>query len=472
MAMRACLSGFARIAARAREPYAPSDWDLAEMANRGSTTRGMVILLEGGAQMKEPEVRIVGFDCAEEEHYAVLLDEDGAFESRLKVVNRRAEIEEALAQLVLAIPSDADLVVVVESKRSHGRLVTDVAKELGIQVWQVNTVALDHFRDVEGQPRKDDEWDAFLAARMVYLRTRGCRLVTETTDEERALSRLTRSYSRLTNDRTQQTLRLRAILLELAPEMLHRLWKGPKPNSKAIMYLLDRWPGFEGLEKAQLRSIEKILHRCRYGDRAPKVAKLLRDMARRISIEGQERSAMTLEMSFLVQQIKVCDASLHKLYGEITRRVENHPVGEKLLEMHGIGPVIAGVLISELLPVARTATEAQSATYSGVTPLSRKSGKTLDTAHLTRGANKRILTALYISSVAAIKNSAIDKAYYNKKLRDYVGHPKPHVAAFIALSRQRHKVIFKLMTTDARYDKEVLIASHLARLEEARGMAA
>ena len=28
---------------RAREPYAPSDWDLAEMADRGSTKRGMAI---------------------------------------------------------------------------------------------------------------------------------------------------------------------------------------------------------------------------------------------------------------------------------------------------------------------------------------------------------------------------------------------------------------------------------------------
>jgi len=42
----------------------------------------------------------------------------------------------------------------------------------------------------------------------------------------------------------------------------------------------------------------------------------------------------------------------------------------------------------------------------------------------------------------------------------------------ISLSRQRHKLIFKLMTTDARYDKEVLIASHLERLEAVRGAAA
>jgi transposase len=118
-------------------------------------------------------------------------------------------------------------------------------------------------------------------------------------------------------------------------------------------------------------------------------------MARRISLEAGERMALTLEINALVNQIAACDASLEKLFGEIARRVEAHPVGVKLLEMHGIGAVIAGVLVSELLPVARAATEAQSATYAGVTPLGRKSGKSLDTSQLTQGVNKRILHALY-----------------------------------------------------------------------------
>lgn len=418
--------------------------------------------------MKTREVRVVGFDCAEEEHVAVLLDERGEPAKRLTVTNRRDRIEEALAQLILEVGSEAELVVVVESRRSHGRLVAAAAGRLGCQVVQVNTVALNHFRELEGQPRKDDEWDAFLAGRMCYLRLRGCRELVEVTGEERALSRLTRAYERLTQDRTRHVHQLRAVLLELAPEVLHRTWGGPKLNSRAMTLILQRWPGFEGLERAQLRSLETILHKCRYGQRAESVAVLVREMARRISIDLEERAAITIELDSLLGQIAACDASLERLHAEIERRVKSHPVGPKLLEVHGIGVIIAGVLLSELLPVARTVTEAKSATYAGVTPLGRKSGKSLNTAHLAQGVNKRILHALYTSSVVAIKHSAIDRAYYNKKLQDYAGHPMPHVAAFIALSRQRHKVIFKLMTTDARYDKETLIASHLARLEEAR----
>jgi len=108
------------------------------------------------------------------------------------------------------------------------------------------------------------------------------------------------------------------------------------------------------------------------------------------------------------------------------------------------------------------------ATYAGVTPLSRQTGKFSGTGRLARGVNKRLLHALYTSSVASIKHSAVDRAYYEKKVRDYSGHRKPTVAAFIALSRKRHEVIYKLMTTNERYDKEKLISSHLARLEKAR----
>jgi transposase len=413
-------------------------------------------------------VRIVGFDCGEDEHAAVLLDEAGKYERRVDVVNERGQIQESLAELLLAVGPDSQLVVVVESKRSHGRIVADVACELGCELWQVNTVALNHFRDLEGQPRKDDEWDAYLGARMVYLRMGGCRVAIETTEEEQVLSRLTRIYSRVTEDRKRYVARLRAVLLELAPQMLHSSWEGPQPGSKAMQYLLERWPGFKGLERAQMRSIEKILHRCRYGSKAPHVAKLVREAARGISVAAEERSALTLELDLLVRQIRLCNESTDQVYAEIAHRVERHPMGKKLVEMHGNGPVITGVLMSELLPVARTSTEPKCATYAGVTPLSRKSGKSLDKDRLTQGVNKRVLHALYTASVVAIKNSAVDRAYYHKKLRDYAGHPKPHVAAFIALSRQRHKLLYKLMTTDARYDKEILIASHLERQEQER----
>ena len=422
--------------------------------------------------MEERQVRIVGVDCAGETHSVVLLSEDGQLERRWEMRNRRDQIEECLAEVALYAGEGAEIVLVTESARSYGRLVADVARRLGFELRQVGTVALNHFRSVEGQPRKSDDWDAYLAARMTYLSVRGVRPVPEVSDSERALSRLTRAHRRIKKDRTRKVLQLEALLLELAPEVLHSSWEGPKANSKGMLYLLERWPGFEGLARAHLSSIERILHRSRYGARATPVARQIREMARRISMPAEEWTALAFEMNVLVDGIRTCDAAVKKLGKEIAKRVGTDVVGVKLLAVPGIGPIRGGVLVSELLPVARVATEAQSATYSGVTPLGRKSGKSLNRSYLTEGVNKRVLEALYESSVASLRYSAINQAYFKTKLKDYSGHPKPTVAAFIALSRQRHKLIYKLMTTTAIYDNEILVARHLDRLDAERVAAA
>ena len=142
---------------------------------------------------------------------------------------------------------------------------------------------------------------------------------------------------------------------------------------------------------------------------------------------------------------------------------EAHAIGRKLREMPGVGPFTAAALVGEILPLARAASEAKVATYAGLTPLSRIScGK--GKSHLARGVNKHALHACYMSAVATRRKSALDREYYRKQRVLHQGHPVPHIVANIALARQRMKVMYKLMTTDARYDKEILIASHLRRI--------
>ena len=77
--------------------------------------------------------------------------------------------------------------------------------------------------------------------------------------------------------------------------------------------------------------------------------------------------------------------------------------------------------------------------------------------------NKHALRANYLSAVSSIKNSALDRAYFHKQKELHQGHPKPGVTATLSLARQRFKVMYKIMTADAVYDKEILIASHLER---------
>jgi transposase len=398
----------------------------------------------------------------------VVVDEEGQRRHGLWVVNRVDAIEEGLARIVLWLPDGMQVRVVSEGVRSLGAVLSQVVLGLGIEQWVVHPKALARYREVEGQPRKDDDTDAWLLARMCAHGVAGCRRVMDPRPEERSLARLERLHSQLRCKHTAALSQLRARLLEIAPEVLQKDWKGPKYSSKGMLAVLNRWPGLAGLATARLGTIEGVLRTAsRAGSRCGAMGEPLKRLADRVRLEGDERQVISLELCLLVEELTALAASIAKVHGEIATRVAAHPIGVKLLAMPGVGFLTAAVDIGEILPMARNVSEGKTATYAGLTPLSRSSGKTSGRARVARGVNKHALHANYTSALAAIRVSSLDAAYYRKQLARHQGHPKPHVVALLALARQRMKVKYKLMTTDAVYDKEMLIASHLDRESKA-----
>ena len=437
------------------------------MANRGTTACGTTIVGRWevfGKKIDEGVWWTVGVDCGEERHRFVLVDDRGGRQSACWVNNRRDKIVEAVTQMVLALPEGFRLRLVTEGVRSLGWVVAQVSGSLGLEVWQVNPKALNHYRDLEGQPRKDDDIDAYLAARMVVFGMEGCRVAVDPRPEERALCRLTRLRRQLSDRRTVVKNRLRSLLVELAPEVVSKDWEGPARDGKGMRAVLKRWPAFEDLGKARASTIEKVLRSStRYGDRCRAMSVPLKEMARRVAMAPMEHEIVKMDMSMAIAELEVLDGSIAKLEREIKHRVMEHPVGRKLVSMPGEGLVTAGTDIGEFLPLARNVSEGKAATYVGLTPLSRRSGKGCKSSKLARGVNKHALRANYLSAIAAISASAIDAAYHQKQKERHQGHPRPHVKATLSLARQRFKIKYKLMTTDAVYDKEILISSHLER---------
>ena len=406
----------------------------------------------------------VGVDCGEERHRFVLVDEKGARQSGIWVANRSDEIESGVGKVLLMLRDGVRLRIVTEGLRSLGWVLARVASELGLQLWQVNPKALNHYRDLEGQPRKDDDIDAYLLARMVVFGMEGCRLALDSRPEERALCRLTRLRRQQIERRTAVKSRLRSRLVELTPEVISSAWSGPAYDGKGMRAVLRRWPTFEGLDRARVSTLERhLLRSTRYGARCREMAEALKTMARHITIDSIEREAVKLDMRMALDELELLDRAIRELEKEIKGRIEDHPVGRKLMAMPGEGIITAATDVGEVLPAARNVTEGKAATYAGLTPLSRLSGKGGKSSKLARGVNKHAARTNYISAVVATTASAIDAAYYAKQYERHQGHPKPHVKATLSLARQRFKVKYKLMTTDAVYDKEVLIASHLER---------
>ena len=426
----------------------------------------------GGREMLS--IRHVGVDCSETEHRMVLLSREGEWEAREVVRNEHRSIAQGFERLLSRRAQGESVRVVLEGLYSFSAPVVEVSRDLGLEVWQTSSLALEHYRNLEGQPRKDDDRDGFLLARMSYGKMEGCRRAITPEPDDQRLRRISRLHTHLTRARGDLARRLRSQLVELSPEIVQTSWQGPKWSSRAFLAIQRRWPGFAGLHKSRPSTIERVL--AQHGtarEHRTAQAKALKAIAGRLNASSVEpaREVITLEIQCLVAQLDTLDRSLKEVDQRMAAWVQAHPIGRKLQEMPGVGPFTAAALVGELLPLARTVSEAKVATYAGLTPLSRFScmkGKSI----LARGVNKHALFACYMSAVASRRRSTLDREYYRKQYRLHQGHPVPHVVANIALSRQRMKVMYKLMRTDARYDKEILIASHLKRISAECGKGA
>ncbi len=408
--------------------------------------------------------RWLGVDCGESRHHLVLLSAEGELEWSRSVENQRGPLEATLQDLLSRLPSGVRVRMVVEGLYGFATRVVEIARDLGLEIWQANPKALKHYRDLEGQPRKDDPRDAFLLARLGYGKMQGCRLAIALDPAQEQLRRLSRLHTRLTQQRGDVLRQLRSRLLELCPEVTQKGWAGPCWSSEGFLAILRRWPGLEGLERARRSTIERILKCGRVGpEQITKQTRALQAMATQLP-QSELREILSLELSCGVRHLDTLAQSLKSVDQKIQARVQAHPIGRKLQAMPGVGPWTAAVLVGELLPLAETLPEAKVATYAGLTPLARRSGRSGKNV-LARGVNKQALHACYMSAVAVRRVSALDQAYYRKQHSRHQGHPVPHVVANLALARQRMKVFYKLMTTEASYDKEILITSHLRRTE-------
>ena len=197
--------------------------------------------------------RWLGIDAGEGWHQLVLVDETGKQWHSVRVANRSEAIAAAVRKLVRA--AGGEVSVMVESRRSVGYVVTEVCLQLGLEVFSAGTHALEEFRDKEGQPRKSDERDAYLLARLGYLGYGVARQVLEITAEGLELGRLVRWHQRLSEDHTRVLDRLRCLLLELSPALVSA--SAPTWSSQRVRRVLKRWPALVGLERARQSTVER-----------------------------------------------------------------------------------------------------------------------------------------------------------------------------------------------------------------------
>ena len=291
-----------------------------------------------------------------------------------------------------------DRVWAVEGSNGAGRPLAQRLLEDGEQVVDVPAKLAARVRLFDtGHNRKTDAHDAHSIA-AVAVRTTTLRVL-QLDGELEALRMLVDRREALTRRRVQTVDRLQALLAELLPGQA----------KKDIT---------TGQAKAMLATVRP------------------RDIA------GKTRRRIAAEE--LAELIAV-EAKMKKATAELKAIVLAR--GSHLMDLHGVGPVVAARTLADVGDVTRFADRNRFASWTGTAPLDASSGEQ-NRHRLSRAGNRRMNHMIHIAAISQIRLDTDGRAYYQRKRAE----GKKPLEALRCLKRRISDAIFRQLLEDAHAD--------------------
>ena len=246
-----------------------------------------------------------------------------------------------------------------------------------------------------GHNRKTDAHDAHAVA-AVAVRTRGLRALSYDVELE-ALRMLADRREELTRARIQTVNRFHRLLAELTPGK----------SKKDIT---------TGQAKAILASVRP------------------RDLA------GKTRRRLAAEQ---LAELVVVEKKIKTLTKELKTMVLAR--GSTLMDLPGVGPVVAARILADVGDVARFADRNRFASWTGTAPLDASSGEQIR-HRLSRAGNRKMNHMLHIAAATQIRLDTRGRAYYRRKL----AAGKSRMEAMRCLKRRISDAVYRQLLAGAR----------------------
>jgi transposase len=125
---------------------------------------------------------------------------------------------------------------------------------------------------------------------------------------------------------------------------------------------------------------------------------------------------------------------------ELEELLAMHPLAEIITSMPGVGSRTAVELLRTIGDGSTFTSAAHFASYFGLAPTTRQSGRTIKGEYQARRGNRTLRGALYISAFASLKHPP-SRAYYDRKRAE----GKSHTAALTCLARRRVDVMHAMI---------------------------
>jgi transposase len=121
-----------------------------------------------------------------------------------------------------------------------------------------------------------------------------------------------------------------------------------------------------------------------------------------------------------------------------------------LVELFGVGPVLAAKLLGEVGDIGRFPSKHHFAAHTGTAPLEASSGQVVR-HRLSRAGDRKLNHALYLMAVVQIRHPTAGQAYYRRKRAE----GKSSKEALRGLKRRLSDAVYRCLLAD-RHDQEWL----------------
>jgi transposase len=374
-----------------------------------------------------------GIDVAREMHHAVALNAAGD-----RLVDRPLpNAEPDLVKLFEQLQVYGRVLVVVDQLASIGALAIAVARSCGIAVAYLPGLSMRRIADLYPGEGKTDARDAHIiadAARTLPHPLRGVGPDEQTTVE---LAVLAGYDADLADESTRLINRLHDALSHVHPSLERLL--GKHFHCPGVLRLLVATGTPTAIGQLGEVGIATLM-----ADGSPRLTRTL--PAQIVTALADQSVTIPATAQYgrvirgLTDQLSTVLAQRKTLRGELEELLAVHPLAEILTSMPGVGPRTAIELLRTVGDGSAFPSAAHIASYAGLAPTTRQSGRSIKGEHLPRRGNRALKSALYLSAFASLRRPP-SRDYYDRKRAE----GKNHTAALTCLARRRIDVLHAMI---------------------------
>ncbi|KJL45006.1 IS110 family transposase [Microbacterium trichothecenolyticum] len=377
-----------------------------------------------------------GIDAGKSHHHCVAIDGDGNKLLSRRFANREPEIRTLLGD-VASLPGGVEVAWATDLNHGGTGLLRAVFTEHRQPLHYISGRAIHHAAHTYRGEAKTDAKDAVIIADQARIR-RDLNLMRPVDDLTAELRLLSARREDLVHDRTRTVNRLRAILLHYFPTLEAAF---NYATSKGPLILLTKYQTPGAIRRVGHRRITTWLKgkHCRKATDVATIA--LQAAAEQHATVAGEAAAARLVGTIARDLLRLREQIL-EVEAEITAVLPANPLAASLMSIPGFGPRLAADFLAATgTDLSYFETPDRLASFAGLAPVPRDSGKISGNHYRPRRYDRRLLNACFQSAFIAARNCPTSRAFYERKRSE----GKSHKQALIALARRRINVIWAVL---------------------------